>query len=267
MVMATRMTDENTAMPLAGRIALVTGASRGLGRAIAESLADAGADVACVATRAENAAATVAAVTARGRRAVALGCRVERADEVTALFEHARDALGPLDILVNNAGISQPTPLLQMTEENWDLHMDVNVKSVFLCAQAATRQMKEGGRGGSIINIGSILGQNAVPQTLGYCTSKAAVDHMTRVLAIELAKYRIRVNCIAPGYVRTDLIETLVHDGKMNYEAMERRTPLRRLGTGAEIGQAVVYVASEAAAFMTGHVMVLDGGWTAYGYL
>ena len=154
-----------------------------------------------------------------------------------------------------------------MTEENWDLHMDVNVKSVFLCSQAAVRQMKTAGRGGNIVNIGSILGQNAAPQTLGYCTSKAAVDHMTRVLAIELARYRIRVNCIAPGYVKTDLIETLVHDGKMTYEAMEKRTPLRRLGTGAEIGSAVVYVASDQAAFMTGHVMVLDGGWTAYGYL
>jgi NAD(P)-dependent dehydrogenase (short-subunit alcohol dehydrogenase family) len=261
------MSDGITGATLAGKLALVTGASRGLGRAIAEVLAAAGCDVACVATHAENAAATVAAITAAGRRALAFGCRVERADEVTTLFAAVQEAFGPLDILVNNAGISQPTPLLQMTEENWDLHMDVNVKSVFLCAQAATRQMKDSGRGGSIINIGSILGQNAVPQTLGYCASKAAVDHMTRVLAIELAKYRIRVNCIAPGYVKTDLIETLVREGKMNYEAMGRRTPLRRLGTGEEIGRAVVYVASEAAAFMTGHVMVLDGGWTAYGYL
>jgi len=254
-------------MKLQGRIALVTGASRGLGQAIAVELARAGADVACVATRAENAGATAAAVTALGRRALALGCRVERADEVTALFETLMQHWGPVDLLVNNAGISQPAPLLAMSEENWDLHMDVNVKSVFLCAQAAVRQMKTSGRGGSIVNIGSILGQNAAPQTLGYCTSKAAVDHLTRVLAIELAKYRIRVNCIAPGYVKTDLIETLVQEGKMTYEAMEKRTPLRRLGTGPEIGQAVVYVASDDAAFMTGHVMVLDGGWSAYGYL
>lgn len=254
-------------MKLQGKIALVTGASRGLGRAIAEELAHAGADVACVATRAANAEETAAAVTTLGRRALALGCRVERADDVTALFASVQQAWGAVDLLVNNAGISQPVPLLAMTEENWDLHMDVNVKSVFLCAQAAARQMKAAGRGGNIVNIGSILGQNAAPQTLGYCTSKAAVDHMTRVLAIELAKHRIRVNCIAPGYVKTDLIETLVHDGKMTYEAMEKRTPLRRLGTGSEIGKAVVYVASDDAAFMTGHVMVLDGGWTAYGYL
>lgn len=254
-------------MKLPGKVAIVTGASRGLGRAIAEELAAAGADVACLATRAANAEGTANAVRGYGRRAMALGCRVERGDEVATAFETVQATLGPVDLLVNNAGISQPVPLLAMTEENWDLHMDVNVKSVFLCTQAAARQMKEAGRGGGIINIGSILGQNAAPQTLGYCTSKAAVDHMTRVLAIELAKYRIRVNCIAPGYVRTDLIETLVNEGKMTYEAMEKRTPLRRLGTGPEIGKAVVYVASDDAAFMTGHVMVLDGGWTAYGYL
>jgi len=254
-------------MELAGKVAVVTGASRGLGRAIAEELARAGADVACVATRAANAEETAATVTALGRRALALGCRVERADEVDALFEDVRRAWGTIDLLVNNAGISQPMPFLAMTEENWDRHMDVNVKSVFLCTQAAVRQMKEAGRGGCIVNIGSILGRNAAPQTLGYCTSKAAVDHMTRVLAIELAKHRIRVNCVAPGYVQTDLIDTLVHDGKLTIDALERRTPLRRLGSGAEIGRAVVYIASDDAAFMTGHVMVLDGGWTAYGYL
>ena len=254
-------------MKLLGKVAIVTGASRGLGRAIAEELAAAGADVACLATLAANAQDTASVAIKHGRRAMALGCRVERAEEVAAAFAEVHATLGPVDLLVNNAGISQPMPLLSMTEENWDLHMDVNVKSVFLCAQAAARQMKEAGRGGGIINIGSILGQNAAPQTLGYCTSKAAVDHLTRVLAIELAKYRIRVNCIAPGYVKTDLIETLVQEGKMTYEAMEKRTPLRRLGTGAEIGKAVVYVASDDAAFMTGHVMVLDGGWTAYGYL
>jgi 3-oxoacyl-[acyl-carrier protein] reductase len=254
-------------MKLEGKVALVTGASRGIGRAIAVELAAAGADVACLATSAANAEDTAAAVRGHGRRAVALGCRVERPGDVATAFEQVRTELGPVDVLVNNAGISQPTPLLAITEENWDLHMNVNVKSVLLCAQAATRQMMEDRRGGCIVNIGSILGQNAAPQTLGYCTSKAAVDHMTRVLAIELAKYRIRVNCVAPGYVRTDLIDTLVRDGKITFEAMEKRTPLRRLGTGEEVGRAVVYVASEDAAFMTGHVMVLDGGWTAYGYL
>ena len=123
-----------------------------------------------------------------------------------------------------------PQFTLDMTEENWDLHMNVNAKSI-LCSQAAARQMRPR-RAGCIINIGSILGRNAFPATLGYCASKAAVDHMTRVLAIEWAKYGIRVNCIAPGYVRTDLIDRLAEEGKLTLADLERRTPQRRLGSG-----------------------------------
>jgi 3-oxoacyl-[acyl-carrier protein] reductase len=249
------------------KVALVTGASRGIGRDIALALAREGADVAVTATSVAGAQSTADAIRALGRRALALGCRVESADEVGAAFSAVLDALGPVDILVNNAGISAPMPLLEMDEENWDRHMDVNAKSVFLCSQAAVRQMREAGRGGAIVNIGSIVGQNAFPQTLGYCASKAAVDHMTRVLAIELAKYRIRVNCVAPGYIRTELIDGLVRDGKLTLDALERRTPQRRLGSGDDVARAVVYVASDDAAFMTGQVVTVDGGWTAYGYL
>jgi len=168
---------------------------------------------------------------------------------------------------VNNAGISRPQPLLKMTEENWDEHMNINAKSVFLCSQAAIRQMKSAGNGGCVINIGSIVGQNAIPQTLGYCASKATVDHMTRVMAIECAKYDVRVNCIAPGYVRTELIDDLVTEGKISLEGIEKRTPQRRMGTIEEIASAVIYVASPGANFMTGSVMNVDGGWTAYGYM
>lgn len=248
-----------------GRVALVTGASRGLGRDIALELAAAGAQVACVATRAENAGATVEAIRAAGGTAQPFGCRVERAAEVSGLFEAVDEAFGRIDVLVNNAGISEPGPTLSLSEESFDAHMDVNVKSVFLCAQAAARRMKAQG-GGAIVNIGSILGRNAFPATLGYCVSKAAVDHMTRVLAIEWARYGIRVNCVAPGYVRTELVERLEAEGKLAIADLERRTPLRRLGTGTEIAKAVCYVAGDDAAFMTGEVLVLDGGWSAFGY-
>jgi len=249
------------------RIALVTGASRGIGRDIALALAREGADVAVTATTQDGAEATAAAIRALGRRALALACRVERAADVTAAFAAVRDALGPVDLLVNNAGVSAPVPLLDMSEENWDLHMDVNAKSVFLCSQAAVRQMREAKRGGCIVNIGSIVGQNAIPQTLGYCTSKAAVDHMTRVLAIELARHRIRVNCVAPGYIHTEMLDVLVEAGKFSLEAIERRTPQRRLGSGEDVARAVCYVASDEAGFMTGQIVTVDGGWTAYGYL
>lgn len=250
----------------AGKVAVVTGASRGIGQAIALELAAAGACVACLATRADNAAATVSAIGAAGGRAAAYGCRVENAGEVQATFAAIAAALGPTAILVNNAGLTAPMPTLDMSEESWDLHMDVNAKAVFLCAQAAARQMKAHG-GGVIINIGSILGRNAAPATLGYCVSKAAVDHMTRVMAIEWARLGIRVNCIAPGYVRTDMIDELERDGKLDVRDLERRTPQRRLGDPRDIARAVIYLAGADAGFITGEVLVVDGGWNAYGYL
>ena len=254
-----------TANTLNGKIALVTGASRGIGKGIAIALANAGAHVACIATKAENAEAVVATIRANGGEAIALGCKVENGSAVTATFAEVEKQLGPVDILVNNAGISNPQPLLKMTEENWNSHMDINAKSVFLCSQAAIRQMKAAGNGGSVINIGSIVGQNAIPQTLSYCTSKAAVEHMTRVLAVECAKYKVRVNCIAPGYIRTEMIEQLAADGKLAAEAIEKRTPQRRMGSVEDIAAAVIFVAG--AGFMTGETLNIDGGWTAYGYL
>ncbi len=256
-----------TTQTLKGKVALVTGASRGIGKGIAVALAGAGAHVACIATKAENANAVVATIQANGGKAIALGCKVEDGDAVTATFAEVEKQLGPVDILVNNAGISNPQPLLKMTEENWDSHMDINAKSVFLCSQAAIRQMKEAGNGGCVINIGSIVGQNAIPQTLSYCTSKAAVEHMTRVMAVECAKYQVRVNCIAPGYIRTEMIDQLVTDGKLAAEAIEQRTPQRRMGSVDDIAAAVLFIAGPGAGFMTGETLNIDGGWTAYGYL
>ncbi|MBM4258839.1 MAG: glucose 1-dehydrogenase [Deltaproteobacteria bacterium] len=253
-------------MPLfANKVAVVTGASRGLGKAIALELANEGARVACVATKAENAAEVVAEIRSGGGEAIALGCRAEIGADVKATFAQVEEQLGPVAILVNNAGVTYPEATLDMSEENWDLHMNVNAKSIFLCSQAAARQMKAHG-GGSIVNIGSILGRNAFPATLGYCASKAAVDHMTRVMAIEWARYKIRVNCIASGYVRTDLIDRLAEEQKLTLRDLEKRTPQRRLGTGADIAKAVRYIASEDAGFVTGEVLVVDGGWTAFGY-
>ena len=252
---------------LLNRIAVVTGASRGIGRAIAVALAEEGARVACLATKVENTAAVIKEIESLGQSAYGYACRVESAEEVKTTFSRIKEDIGDIDLLVNNAGISQPVPLLKMSEQNWDLHMDVNAKSVFLCSQAAIQQMKDSGNGGVVVNIGSIVGENAIPQTLGYCTSKAAINHMTRVMAVECAKYKVRVNCVAPGYVHTELIDELVDAGKLTLDALEKRTPQRRLGTLQEISQSVVYVASDDAAFMTGSIVTIDGGWSAYGYM
>jgi NAD(P)-dependent dehydrogenase (short-subunit alcohol dehydrogenase family) len=252
---------------LLDKIAVVTGASRGIGRGIAIALAEQGAVVACLATRQDNTQAVVEEITELGGRAFGFGCRVENAAEVQSTFEKIKSELGAVNILINNAGVSKPMPLLKMTEENWDLHMDVNAKSVFLCSQAAIRQMKEADTGGSVVNIGSIVGENAIPETLSYCASKATINHMTRVMAVECAKYKVRVNCVSPGYVRTELIDELVKDGRMSLEAIEKRTPQRRMGDIEDISRAVLYVASDDAGFMTGSVLTIDGGWTAYGYL
>lgn len=252
---------------LSGKVAVVTGASRGIGRGIAVALAREHASVACLATSIENTNAVVDEITALGGHAQGFACRVESAADVESTFASVLAEMGAIDILVNNAGISKPMPLLKMSEANWDSHMDINAKSVFLCSKAAVQQMKDSGRGGSIINIGSIVGENAIPETLAYCASKATINHMTRVLAIECAKYKVRVNCVAPGYVRTELIDDLVKDGRLALAALEKRTPQRRMGEIEEISNAVLFVASNEASFITGTTLTVDGGWTAYGYL
>jgi 3-oxoacyl-[acyl-carrier protein] reductase len=248
-----------------GKVAVVTGASRGIGKSIALSLANQGARVVCVATNAKNAKATVKEIEALGGSALPIGCRVEDPNMVKDSFALIHEDYGAIDLLINNAGISKPMLTMQMTEENWDAHMDINCKSIFLCSQAAAHQMKTNG-GGSIVNIGSILGQNAFPATLGYCASKAAVDQMTKVMAIEWARFGIRVNCIAPGYIRTELIDQLVAEGKLELSDLEKRTPQGRLGTGKDVAEAVNFVASDDAGFMTGETLIIDGGWNAFGY-
>ena len=254
-------------MVLEGKVALVTGASRGIGREIALAFARAGADVVCAASSAANAENTAKEIEGLGRRAVALGARVEDAAQVAALFEEAENRLAPLSILVNNAGVSRPKPILEMTEADWDAHFGPNSKGVFLCAREAALRFKARGVGGTIVNIGSIAGENAFPLRLAYCSSKAAVHHMTRVMAIEWASLDIRVNAIAPGYIETDIVRTLAAQGLLDRNALEGRIPQRRLGDVSDIAQAAVYLASDAARYVTGSILTVDGGWSAYGFV
>ncbi len=245
---------------------MVTGASRGIGRTLAIALAEAGADVACNATEAANAHETVAAILKLGRKAVAVGARVENAQQVAAMVKRTADELGPIDILVNNAGISRPKPVLDMTEADWDEIMDVNAKSVFLCAQAVAKQLRDRKAPGAILNLGSIAGVNGFPRRLTYCASKAAIHHMTRVMAIEWAALHIRVNCLAPGYIYSDNTEGLAKQGLLDLGAIQRRVPMGDLGRAEDLTAAAVYMVSEEARYMTGSVVTIDGGWDAYGF-
>ena len=252
---------------LAGKVALVTGGSRGIGAAICIAMAKAGADIVVAATQVENTQTVVEAVQGMGRRALGVGCRVEKESDVESLLDMATDAMGKVDILVNNAGIAMVKPILEMTGEDWEHVQAVNTHGVFHCARHFAIRLKQSGGKGAIINIGSIAGQNAFPNRSAYCSSKAAVHHMTRVLAVEWAEIGIRVNCIAPGYIRTDILESLQAAGKLDVGALEKRIPQGLIGEVEDIASAAVYLASDSAKYITGSVLNVDGGWDAYGFL
>jgi NAD(P)-dependent dehydrogenase (short-subunit alcohol dehydrogenase family) len=245
-------------LSLDGRKALITGASSGFGRHFAHTLAAAGADVAIAARRIDRLqkeAETIAAQT--GRKAVATALDVSDTDRIAAVVERAADALGGLDLLVNNAGTVIAKPSLDQTEADWDQVIDVNLKGAFFVAQAAARRMVHGG-GGAIVNISSLLGERVSKTELPYNVSKAGLSHMTKALAYEWARHGIRVNGIAPGYVKTDL-----NRGFLESEAgtaMERKIPLRRFGSPADLDGALLYLLSDASAWTTGHILTVDGG-------
>lgn len=244
---------------LDGRIALVTGGSRGIGRATAVALGEAGASVAVVyRERVVDAERVVGEIEAGGGTAVALACDVRRRDEVNGAVAATRERLGGLDILVNAAGAAMWRDSLEVSEEEYDLQFDVNAKAIFLTSQAAAPALREAGRG-RIINITSISAQIGDPQLVAYGASKAAADMLTRGFAAALGPHGITVNSVAPGTVPTDLNAHRL-DEALRAEIIGD-TPLRRLGTPQDIASVVVFLASDDAAFITGTTLVIDGGF------
>ncbi len=246
---------------LAGKSALVTGASRGLGQRIAIALAEAGADVACHSRDVNGAAETIAAITALGRKGVSVfGDMAER--EVPArVAAEALAELGKIDILVNNAGMIRRSPAVDYSEEDWSTVIEVNLSSVFRLSQAIGRHMVERGRG-KIVNIASLLSFQGGITVPAYTASKSAVAGLTKALANEWAKHNVNVNAIAPGYMETDNTSALRADETRNRQIMER-IPAGRWGDADDLSGAVVFLSSAASDYVQGHVMVVDGGWMA----
>jgi 2-dehydro-3-deoxy-D-gluconate 5-dehydrogenase len=250
-------------MHVSGKTALVTGAGSGLGRSIALALAEAGADVAIteLASRIENARTVAASIRSLGRKALVVKLDVTSVKNIERAVAEVIKAFSSIDILVNNAGINIPRRALDVTEDDWDRILAVNLKGVFFCAQAVGRQMVRQGSG-KIINMASQNGVVGYHDRAAYCSSKAGVVNLTRVLAIEWAQHQINVNAVAPTFVLTPLTEKMFANRAFSSE-IHRRIPLGRLGTPEDVVGAVVFLASPAADLITGHTLLVDGGWTA----
>lgn len=245
---------------LDGKVAVVTGGSRGLGLAMALGLAEAGADIALVDIL--DMAEGKAQVEKLGRRCIAIPADLSNKDCVDGIVNTTVEKLGGLDILVNNAGIIRRAPLLEFTEKDWDDVMNINIRTLFFLSQAACRVMVKQGRGGKIINTASMLSFQGGILVPSYTASKSAVMGLTRLLANEMAPHKINVNAIAPGYMATDNTKALREDTARN-KAILDRIPAGRWGKPEDLQGIVVFLASEAAEYISGYTVAVDGGWLA----
>jgi NAD(P)-dependent dehydrogenase (short-subunit alcohol dehydrogenase family) len=244
-------------LPLESKTALVTGASKGVGKGIALELARAGAKIAVnYNTDAAGAEATVAEIRGMAREAFAIQANVGLAADVDRMFAQTLENFSRLDILVNNAGVQTWKPLLDLSESEWDRTIDTNLKGCFLCTQRAARHMREQG-GGRIVNIGSGCNKVAFPNLVDYTASKGGIEMFTKVAAVEMGQYQITVNCVAPGAVEIERTKLEAGDYSGTWAKL---TPLGRVGQPLDVARAVVFLASEAAAFITGQTIWVDGG-------
>lgn len=251
-----------TSFSLAGRQALVTGASRGIGARLAVGLAEAGADVVVTARRAEDLAETVHAIDRLGRRSLAIACDVSGTASIAAAAAAIADAGWQPDILVNNAGHESVRPSVDVDEETWDRIVDTNLKGAFFVAQAFARPLIARGAGGAVVNVCSLTSGVGIPTATPYTSSKSGLLGMTRALAVEWAPLGIRVNGIGPGYFRTAMTEGFYQDEGWQ-ESMLAKIPMGRFGQLDDLVGATVFLASDAAGYITGQLLYIDGGYMA----
>ena len=243
---------------LDGKVALVTGAFGGLGREFAHILARAGASVALAGRRVDEGRALAGTMRQTGATVTAVAMDVTDRASVDAALAEAAGSLGEIDVLVNNAGVAITRPFLDLTERDWANVLDVNLDGAFRVAQAVARRMRDAGRGGSIVNIASVLAERVAAQVAPYAASKAALVQLTRAMALELARHRIRVNALAPGYVETELNRDFF--ATEGGAALVKRIPQRRLGRVEDLEAPLLLLASDASAYITGATLVVDGG-------
>jgi glucose 1-dehydrogenase/3-oxoacyl-[acyl-carrier protein] reductase len=241
-------------------VALVTGAGRGIGRGIAEVFAEEGADVAIVDIDGAAAEAVAAALKAKGRRAVAAKADVGRRDQVEAAVDTAWNSLGPIDVLVNNAGIETIIPFLEITDDQWTRLVDTNLRGAWLCSQVVCRRVIEAKRPASIINIGSIQAAKVLPGRTHYAPTKLGIEALTRNMSAEVTPLGIRVNCIHPGLIETDMTQWVLKDKEI-LPLVLGQISMGRPGQPREIGTVAAFFASDEARYVTGQSLFVDGGW------
>lgn len=257
----------NQMFDLHGKKALVVGGHGGIGKAIALGLADAGADVAVASRNLEALKNVAKEIEAKGCRSLAVSVDIVDEKQVNEMVAQVLQAFTRIDILVNAAGLAIRKPADSFPIDEWQKVMDINTRGTFLCCQAVGRVMLKQ-KSGRIINLSSVRGRYGLPSGYAaYCPSKGAVDTLTRTLACEWAKYNINVNAVAPGYIETEMVSNLVSQGKLNVEELKTRTPSGVLTSAEDVAEAVVFLASESSRSINGETIIIDGGWTAYGYL
>jgi len=248
---------------LAGKVAVVTGGGTGLGEAAARALAEAGASVVLSGRRRENLEKVAADIQSNGGQALPVVADVSRREDVESMAAGALRAYGKIDILVNNAGINIAKPFLDLTEEEWDAVLNTNLKGCFYCCQAIGKGMVEQGSG-SIINMVSVFGLRGFMNLSPYIASKGAIVQFTKALAVEWGRHNVRVNAIAPSYIKTEMTKRDIESDERVLKFNLGKIPMRRGGEPHEIGGIVVFLASEASSFVTGETVAVDGGWLAW---